>query len=76
MFSHTAQKKEGGRKTVVTMSSVGGCMGLCAEESRDPQEPLGFGDGIFLAYKASKTALNQGKSPAALYTVSCDAPHA
>ena len=59
-YRDPAQKKDGGRKLVVTMSSIGGCMGRSAEESRDPQKPLGFGDGIFLAYKASKTALNQG----------------
>jgi hypothetical protein len=42
------------------MSSIGGCMGQTASEARELQKPLGFADGIFMAYKASKAALNQG----------------
>ena len=56
----TRQSKQGGRKLVVTMSSMGGCIGPTSQDSRELQKPLGFADGVIVPYKASKAALNQG----------------
>lgn len=57
------QKKEHGRKTVLTMSSMGGVMSNTSAEARDREKAPGFVDGIMVAYKASKSALNQ-RAPA------------
>ena len=53
------QKKQDGRKTVLTMSSAMGIVSQASEASRDPAKPLGVTDGIMLSYKASKTAVTQ-----------------
>ena len=55
-----AQAKEGGRKTVLTMSSAMGIISRASEASRDVEKPLGLFDGIMVAYKASKSAVTQG----------------
>ena len=54
------QKKEGGRKTVLTMSSAAAIMSGASIGSRDPEAPFNYADGVMVAYKASKSALNQG----------------
>ena len=58
--SSPPQKKEKGRKTVLAMSSGAAVMSRASKASRDPDTPLNFADGIMIAYKASKSALNQG----------------
>ena len=57
------QKKEHGRKTVLTMSSMGGVMSNSSADARDLDKAPGFSDGIMIAYKTSKSALNQ-RAPA------------
>ena len=54
------QKKEGGRKTVLTMSSAAAIMSGASVGSRDSEAPFNYADGVMVAYKASKSALNQG----------------
>ncbi len=56
----TLQKKEHGRKTVLAMSSGAAVMSRASAASRNLETPLNFADGIMIAYKASKSALNQG----------------
>ncbi len=45
------------------MSSMGGVMSNTSAEARDREKAPGFVDGIMVAYKASKSALNQ-RAPA------------
>ena len=54
------QRKEKGRKTVLTMSSAAAIMSGASAGSRDLEAPFNYADGVMVAYKASKTALNQG----------------
>jgi len=56
------QKKERGRKTVLTMSSMGGVISNTSAEARHLEKAPGFSDGIMVAYKTSKSALNQRES--------------
>ncbi len=59
----TLQRKEKGRKTVLAMSSGAAIMSMASAASRDLQEPFGYSDGVMVAYKASKSALNQRAYP-------------
>ena len=44
---------------MLAMSSGAAIMSTASAASRDLQEPFGYSDGIMVAYKASKSALNQ-----------------
>ena len=59
-----AQQKVDGVKAVVTISSLAGEMGPTSESARALDKPAGPLDNAVLAYKISKTALNQGDRPA------------
>ncbi len=50
-------------KAVVTISSLAGAMGAASESARALDKPAGALDNAVLAYKVSKTALNQGARP-------------
>ena len=54
------QAKEGGKKTVVTLSSSMAQLERLAGDARAPDKPLGPFDTAQFAYKVSKTGLNQG----------------
>ena len=45
---------------MLAMSSGAAVMSRASAASRDLEMPLNFADGIMIAYKASKSALNQG----------------
>ena len=44
----------------MAVSSGAASMSRASAASRDLQAPLGSTDGVMIAYKASKSALNQG----------------
>jgi len=60
------QAKEGGKKTVVTLSSSMAQLERLAVDARVPGKPLGPFDTAQFAYKVSKTGLNQGAPPASI----------